>query len=162
MISWSVAVASRSRENRGKPSQFCQRNTQPLFANTRATFSGRNLFIFKMAVWGGSHAHEMALLIWNTVLPAVIVQKQRKPSHGSQRKNAEVRSGVPLVWGYRSPKRASAFSHFQSFRMSSNAMSIAVFRLLDMMDIISFSRMDYCFFFFFLSFSRSDALSTLI
>lgn len=158
MLSWSVAVASRSRENRGKQPRFCQRNTKRLFANTRATLSGRNFFIFKMAVWGGSHAHEMPLLIWNTVLPAVIVQEQRSPSHGSQRKNAEARFGVPLVWGYRSPERASALSYFQSLSKSSMALSRAVFMPFSMMLIISFSRMDYCFFlfFFFLSFSRSE------
>ena len=158
MLSWSVWQASRSEENRGKPPRFCQQNTQPLFANTRATLSGRNLFIFKMAVWGGSHAHEMTLLIWNTVLPAVIVQEQRSPSHGSQRKNAEARFGVPLVWGYRSPERASALSYFQSLSKSSMALSRAVFMPFSMMLIISFSRMDYCFFlfFFFFSFSRSE------
>lgn len=158
MVSWSSAVASKRQENMRKLLRFCQRNTQPLFANTWATFSGRNLFIFKMAVWGGSRAHEMALLIWNTVLPAVIVQKQRKPTDGLQRKNAEARFGVPLDWGYRSPERASALSYFQSLRRSSMALSRAVFMPFSMMLIISFSRMDYCFFlfFFFFSFSRSE------
>ena len=47
----------------------------------------------------------------------------------------------------------AAARYFQSFNRSSNAMSKAAFMLLCMILIISFSRMDYRFFFFFLSFS---------
>ena len=54
--------------------------------------------------------------------------------------------------GFDSLKRLSPFSYLKSFRISSSAMSMAVFRLFYMIRIISASRMD-CFFFFFFSLS---------
>ena len=110
MLSWSVAVASRSRENRGKHPRFCQRNTNSLFANTRATFSGRNLFIFKMAVWGGSHAHEMTLLIWNTGSPGC----HRPEAKEAVRRPTTKKCGSPLR---RSPCLGLSFAGtgFRSF-----------------------------------------------
>ena len=47
-----------------------------------------------------------------------------------------------------------AVRHFQSLKMSSNALSNAVFKLFSIMLMISASRMD-CFFFFLFSFSLS-------
>ena len=52
-----------------------------------------------MPVLSGSHSHGMALLFRMTVLTPIIVPIAQKPSHGSQRKNAEARSGVPLCLG---------------------------------------------------------------
>ena len=156
MLSWSVAVASRSAENRGKHPRFCQRNTKPLFANTPAHISGKNLFIFKMAVWGGSHAHEMTLLFRMTVFTPIIVQKQQKPTDGLQRKNAAVAaSRSPRLGFWLFEATAAALSYFQSLSRSSIAMSRAVFMLFSMMLKISFSRMDYCFFLSFFFFSLS-------
>ena len=158
MVSWSVAAVSKRQENRQKTLRFCSRYSVHPFADRGASISGENKIHTPIPVLSGSHSNGMALLFRMTVLTPIIVPIAQKPSHGSQRKNAEARSGVPLVWGYRSPERASALSYFQSLRRSSMALSRAVFIPFSMMLIISFSRMDYCFFlfFFFFSFSRSE------
>ena len=74
--------------------------------------------------------------------PDCLRQSHTNPSDGPQRKK---RREVPL--GNLSP-----FFYLKSFRISSNAKSMAVFRLFCIIRIISASRMD-CFFFFFFSLS---------
>jgi hypothetical protein len=72
-------------------------------------------------------------------------QKQIEPSGGTQRKKAEV---VPF-------RTASASTYFQSLKMSSNATSIADFRLFSINLKISASNTDCFFFFLSLSFFLS-------
>ena len=72
-------------------------------------------------------------------------QKQIEPSDGTQRKKAEV---VPF-------RTASALTYFQSLKMSSNATSIADFRLFSINLKISASNTDCFFFFLSLSFFLS-------
>ena len=67
-------------------------------------------------------------------------------------KNGDSRFKNRPLWGFDSLKRLPPFCYLKSFRISSNAMSMAVFRLFYMIRIISASRMD-CFFFFFFSLS---------
>ena len=59
------------------------------------------------------------------------------------------------LWGFDSLKRLPPHSYFQSLKMSSSALSNAVFKLFSIMLIISASRMD-CFFFFRFSLSFYD------
>lgn len=59
---------------------------------TGAPISGRKNHRITNPVWCGSLSHQTDLSFEKTVLLAVSVQKGRKPSDATQRKNAEVRS----------------------------------------------------------------------
>jgi hypothetical protein len=96
-----------------------------------------------------------------TVFTPLFVQEKSRPIDGLQRKNAATRISVPRVGVHRSLKRAAAHFYFQFLKISSKALSNAVFRLFSIIRITSASRMDYCFFFRF-SFSRSLVEFTLI
>ena len=99
------------------------KNTAPLAEKAWATLPRRGIFI-----------SDDGLLDRNR-------QKQIEPSGGTQRKKAEV---VPF-------RTASALTYFQSLKMSSNATSIAYFRLFSINLKISASNTD-CFFFLSLLF----------
>lgn len=157
MLSWSVAVASRSRESRGKLLRFCQRNSDNPFADGGTHF-GKIFFHFQDGgmAWLTRPRNDTFDLEHGS--PGCHRPEAKEAVRRPTTKNAEARFGVPLVWGYRSPERASALYYFQSLSKSSMALSRAVFIPFSMMLIISFPSMDYCFFlfFFFFSFSRSE------
>ena len=96
-----------------------KRFQKPKVKKAWATLSRRGIFVSDDGSGGGPR------------------QKRNLPSGGRKRKKAEV---VPF-------RTASASCHFQSLKMSSNATSIADFRLFSMNRKISASKAD-CFFFF--------------
>ena len=78
------------------------------------TISGRKKLCFPNPVWCGSHSHQTDLSFEKTVLLAVSVQKGRKPSNATQRKNAEARS--PFLSTGRTDREAgfhTLFHHLQ-------------------------------------------------
>jgi hypothetical protein len=98
--------------------------------------------------------HEVGSLFRGTIYPTANVQKKRNPSDGLQRKNAEVRFMEPTIAGIRLHQAGFRPFYFQSLKISSNAISTAVFRLFSIMLKICASNVD-CFFFFFFFLSLS-------
>ena len=152
MVSWSVGRTSKRQENRQKKPRFRPRNSEPLFAYTPAPFR-ENKKLTPPSPFCVAHAPTKRHFCFKRRFSRLSsFQEKRKPSDGSQRKNAEARSGTPLVWGYRSPERASALSYFQSLKMSFIASSTATPNIFSMKAKASFSKMDCSRFLSFLSF----------
>lgn len=123
--------------------RFCPRNSEHSFPNRGAVF-GQKSFQKPNAKKAWATLPRRGIFVSADGFCACPRQKRNLPSGGRKRKKAEV---VPF-------RTASASCHFQSLKMSSNATSIADFRLFSMNRKISVSNED-CFFFFLSFFFRS-------
>ena len=86
---------SKRQKNQGKQPVFCSGNCADPFAD-RGEYFGMKNPVCPNSGYAWSALLRNGLLIQRTVDLTANVQKKRKPSNGSQRKNAEARFSEPL------------------------------------------------------------------